>query len=378
MTAEHLKPDQYSEWDSFVNSHPLSTIFHLSAWNRIAEKVYQIRNAIIVSRGADGKIRSGTPVFFVKRPGSWYVTSGIFGAYGPLLVREGEDQQDAIRDTLDAAVAYARENRAKFMHLKTLEGPKGKFEFSHISLERQDVWVTAFMSVGGTSEDLWKSLPGQMRSKVRKAEKSELTLRWGNSDQDIDQFYDVLADNMHRKGSPIYGREIMTEIMREFGAGGDTTEGVVVGGNSGQISSTDTSKTEASILTLHLGDEVVSGALVLRHAGVVYVPFVSSRAKFFPLRPNNFLYWEIIRDSNRRGQQWLDFGTSIRGASTLQFKESWGAATYPVVSWVYSESGEAIRLDAGASAVQLGVEIWKKLPRGVVDRLGPKLARLMV
>lgn len=358
MSAERLTAAGHAEWDAFVNAHPLSTVFHLSAWNRIAARVYGIANEIIVSRGPDGKIRSGTPVFFVKRPGNWYVTSGIFGSYGPILVAEGAGSHEALRETLDGAVAYARENRVKFMHLKALEGPKGKNDFQYPSFERQDIWVTAFMAIGGTSEELWKSLPGPMRTKVRKAEKSELSVRWGTEEKDISEFYDVLADNMHRKGSPIYGREIMEEMVREFSIPG--------------------SGSEASILTLHLGDEVVSGALVLRHAGVVYVPFVSSRSQFFPLRPNNLLYWEVIKDGNRRGNQWLDFGTSIRGASTLQFKESWGALTFPVVSYVYSESGEKIRLDAGAKSVQLGVEIWKKLPRKIADRLGPKLARLMV
>jgi len=356
VSIERLKPEQHEEWDAFVNAHPLSTAFHLSAWNRIAKKVYGIANTIVVSRDASGKIRGGTPVFFAKRPGSWYVTSGIFGSYGPILVRDGEDSREGLRETLDGAVAYAQENRAKFMHLKGLEGPKGKNDFQHPRFERQDIWVTAFMEIGGTSDDLWKSLPGPMRTKVRKAEKSELSIRWGAEEKDLNEFYEVLADNMHRKGSPIYGKEFMEEILREFSAPGS----------------------EASVLTLHLGEEVVSGAIVVRHAGVVYVPFVSSRAKFFPLRPNNLLYWEIIKDGNRRGNSWLDFGTSIRGASTLQFKESWGAKTYPVVSYVYSESGEKIRLDAGAKSVQLGVEIWKKLPRGVVDRLGPKLAKLMV
>ncbi len=368
MSVELLTPAGHSEWDAFVNAHPLATVFHLSAWNRIAKKVYGIENTIVVSRDAGGKIRGGTPLFFAKRPGSWYVTSGIFGSYGPILVEGGEANREGLREILDAATAYSRAHRAKYMHLKGLEGPKGKNDFTHPSYDRQDIWVTAFMAVGGTADDLWKSLPGPMRTKVRKAEKSELGIRWGagagRDERELREFYDVLADNMHRKGSPIYGYAFMHEIMREFA---DGKAGV-----------------EADVLILELKgaddatSEVVSGAMVLRHAGVVYVPFVSSRSKFFPLRPNNLLYWEIIRNGNSRGMQWLDFGTSIRGASTLQFKESWGAATYPVVSYVYSESGEKIRLDAGAKSVQLGVEIWKKLPRGIADRLGPKLAKIMV
>jgi len=156
----------------------------------------------------------------------------------------------------------------------------------------------------------------------------------------------------------------MREILREFG------------GSVGRDVDT-----EAKILTLRLkgadASEIVSGAIVVRHAGVIYVPFVSSRAKYFPLRPNNLLYWEIIRDGNARGMQWVDFGTSLRGASTLQFKESWGAKTYPVVSYVYSESGERVGL-APSGSVQLGSALWKKLPRRTADWLGPKLAKLMV
>jgi len=183
------------------------------------------------------------------------------------------------------------------------------------------------MGIGGTSEELWKSLPGSMRTKVRKAEKNDFTLHWGLETKNLFDFYDVLADNMHRKGAPIYGMKFMEEIIHEF---------------------CRTRGSEVSILTLHLGGKVISGAMVIRHAGVVYVPFVSSRSEFFPLRPNNLLYWEIIRDGNRRGNQLLDFGTSLRGASTLKFKESWGSRTYSIASYVHSESGEKSRVDADA------------------------------
>lgn len=360
MKAEILKPELYSEWDAYVRTNPLSTIFHLAGWNRIGKRVYGIENAIVVARDDSGKIVAGTPIFFVKRPGSWYATSGIFGSYGPVL-----GTGSALRDVLDGAMDYARARKAKYIHLKGLEGPKGKNDFQHPSYARQDVWVTAFMPISGTSEELWKTLPGPMRTKVRKAEKSELVAKWGSEEKDLAEFYDVLADNMHRKGSPIYGIEFMREILREFGG----SEGEKIG-------------TEAQILTLRLKDagddaEIVSGAIVVRHAGVIYVPFVSSRSKYFPLRPNNLLYWEVIRDGNARGMQWVDFGTSLRGASTLQFKESWGAKTYPVVSYVYSETGEPIKLDPGGS-VQFGVALWKKLPRRTADWLGPKLAKLMV
>ncbi|RYZ64973.1 MAG: GNAT family N-acetyltransferase [Proteobacteria bacterium] len=157
---------------------------------------------------------------------------------------------------------------------------------------------------------------------------------------------------MLRKGSPIYGRSFLHSLLTELPG--------------------------AEVATLWLGNEAVSGAITVTYKGVTIVPFVSSREKFFPLRPNNLLYWEIMKRSGAQGGKFLDFGTSLKGASTLEFKKSWGSSLVELPSYVFSPANETIQLDGGQGSVQLGVKIWKKLPPPVAEWLGPKIARLML
>src|SRR5205814_399966 len=138
------------------------------------------------------------------------------------------------------------------------------------------------------------------RNAIRKGQRSGLELRVGP--RYLDGFYDVLAENMHRKGAPIYGRSLFERLLRALGGRGE-------------------------IVTLAQHGRTISGAFVIRFGDVVTVPFASSRPSTFHLNPNNLLYWEIISRSCRGGARILDFGRSLRDSSALSFKLGWGAET---------------------------------------------------
>src|SRR5438876_1123535 len=84
------------------------------------------------------------------------------------------------------------------------------------------------------------------------------TLRAGPGE--LAPFYDVLAENMHRKGTPIYGFPMMRELA---GALGDRAE----------------------VVTLWKDGAAISGGFTIHHKGTVYVPFASSRAAAFHMNP---------------------------------------------------------------------------------------------
>ena len=203
--------------------------------------------------------------------------------------------------------------------------------------------VTATLSLEDSAEALWKGFRGEIRNRVRKAEKNGMEVKVGR-DQ-LPGFYEVLASNMHRKGTPIYGLRFMESLLQSFGD-------------------------RAYVMTLSLKGETVAGALVVEHRGVVNVPFVSSLQRAFTLAPSNLLYWEIIKKSYERRQVVLDFGRSFRHSSNLDFKTRWGATVIPQpFHFVYR--GAPPRVDPGDPLVEKLVELWKRLPRGLADRLGP-------
>ena len=332
-----------AEWDAYVATRENATLHHLSAWSTIAERAYDLRTRLLVARAApDAPVRGVLPLVTVPRPLGRYLTTGLFGAYGPVLA----DDAVIARELLTVAQRTVEEDGASYLHLKSLgEGPTPD------GFQRYDHWVTAFLSLDGGAERVWHRFTGRIRTAVRVALRHELELRTGR-DQ-LEPFYEVLAENMHRKGAPIYGRPFMASLLDVLGP-------------------------RADVMTLWSGRTPISGALTIAYGNVMYVPFVSSVAAYFPLRPNNLLYWRIIERACSAGLGVLDFGTSLVGTSTLRFKLGWGAVIHPAPSYVYARTSEPPTLTPDSASVRAGVALLKKLPRAVADLIGPSISRLIV
>jgi CelD/BcsL family acetyltransferase involved in cellulose biosynthesis len=130
------------------------------------------------------------------------------------------------------------------------------------------------------------------------------------------------------------------------------------------------------VAVVRQGRRIVTGALLAAFNGTLLVPFVSSRPSAFQLRPNNLLYWELARQAIRLGLHTLDFGTSMRDSTGLQFKQSWKPHIEPVGSYVYAARGEAPDLAPVDSALTRNVvKMWSKLPPGLAEALGPMVCR---
>jgi FemAB-related protein (PEP-CTERM system-associated) len=307
----------------------------------IAERVYGLRARLVVARRS-GSITGVLPLVCVPRPLGRYLTTGLFGAYGPVLAAD-PDTKTAL---LDAARRVATELDVRYVHIKSLGDEPAPHGFS-----RHDLWVTAMLPLEGGADAVWASFKSSIRAAVRQALRAGFELRSGPAQ--LDAFYDVLAENMHRKGSPIYGRAFVHALHDALGA-------------------------RADVVTLWRDGVPVSGAFTITHGDVFYVPFASSLARCFKLRPNNLLYWRLIERACASGHRVFDFGTSMRGASTLAFKLHWGATMRAVPSYVWTRTSDRPQLVPVSRAAQTGVALWKMLPRTLADALGPQICRVIL
>ena len=341
MVIEELDTGGTRAWDDYVAAHPRANCYHLRAWKTAAEEAYGIEAPFLVARDrADEPVRGVLPLFVVRAgPGQAYLTTGLFGAYGPVLADD-----EAAREALVAeALRRASAAKARFMVLKALGDEPCASGF-----ESLDRWVVARLALAPDPEIVWRRFRDKTRNAVRKGQRSGLEVRSG--ERELDGFYDVLAENMHGKGAPIYGRALFHALVRALGE-------------------------RAEVVTLAHGGRTVSGALVIRFGGVATVPFASSRPSSFHLNPNNLLYWEIIARACRAGLHTLDFGRSLRGSSALSFKLGWGAQTEAQPMLVRAVRGAPPRFDVTAPSVRLLVALWRSLPRTLADALGPQVCR---
>lgn len=328
-------------WDDYVGRRSGATLYHAYAWKAVAERAYGMRTAFLVARDRDGDaIRGVLPLVRVPRPGSPYFTTGLFGAYGALLADEERHARALIAEVMRRVDA----GEARFAHLKLL-GRAPEFPV----LPRHDFWVTAQLDLPNDPGALWTTLRSPMRTKIRHAQRAGLTAETGPGG--LADFYDVLSENMLRKGAPIYGAKFMRELL-------------------------DALAPNADVLVLRQAGRVVSGAFLASFGGTMVVPFASSRPSVFRLKPNNLLYWEIARLAIARGLRTLDFGSSLAGSTGLEFKESWRPRIEPIGSYVYHGRNAPPALTPGDSAVARNVvKLWSHLPPRAAEFLGPKVCR---
>lgn len=342
LRVEELSSEeQRSAWDAYVAAQPRSEHYHRSLWQGVGQSAYGLRAPFLICRDERGAVRGVLPLFVVRRPLGTYLTSGLFGAYGPLLV-EDDQARDAL---LGRARELAAQERARYLTLKQLGDAPPPPGFV-----ARDTSVIATLALGDDPDRLWRGFRDKTRNAIRKAQRSDLS--YHGDPADLPAFYDVLAENMHRKGTPIYGLAFLRELMAALTR--DSSGGLAVLRHQGRV---------------------VSGGIVAYHRDRVYVPFASSRPSAFHMNPNNLLYWEIMQRAITRGARLIDFGRSPRDSSTLAFKLHFGAKTQPMPFHILPLRGEAPSMDSNAPTVQRLVNLWQRLPRRVADALGPIVCR---
>jgi hypothetical protein len=94
------------------------------------------------------------------------------------------------------------------------------------------------------------------------------------------------------------------------------------------------------------------------------------------LAANDFKYWELMRDACERGCRVFDFGRSKRGTGSFDFKRNWGfeSASLHYEFALYGGS-EVPRNNPLNPKYRLLIALWQRLPRAVVNRLGPWIVR---
>jgi hypothetical protein len=270
-------------------------------------------------------------------PLAGYATTGLFGSYGPVLADDPAIAALLLRE----ACRRARDAGLASFRLKGLGEEPAASGF--LSL---DHWVIATLPLWPTAEHAWAAIRGKERNLVRKAQQHGVCVR--RAPEGVAAFYDVLAENMHHKGAPIYGRRFIEELLRAFPG-------------------------MAEVVTVDHRGRCIAGAVTLTFKGVLAIPFLSSRPDSLWLRPNALLVWDLISHACSAGLRTLDFGTSLRGSSSLDFKLHWGARTTPRSILVRPLRGRAPAMDVDSPAIRAAVAIWQRLPRAWADALGPRV-----
>ncbi|MGH7411926.1 MAG: FemAB family XrtA/PEP-CTERM system-associated protein, partial [Candidatus Methylomirabilis sp.] len=258
--------------------------------------------------------------------------------YGGVLA----DDAETARALIDAATAQARQDRARFIELRSLDAV---FSGLPVRQEKITYWLPL-----ADADVVWKGLDPKVRNQVRKAQRAGLTCQFGREEL-LTEFYRVFARNMRDLGTPVWGISLFQNILKAF------------------------PKT-SELALVRLGEKAIGGGLVLSSKDTVYMPSASSLRQYFNLCPNNLLYWEVIKRACDYGYRYFDFGRSTVGSGTSHFKKQWGAEVKPL-HWQYIllNGKKMPQLNPSNPRFKFLIGVWKRLPLRIANWLGPRIVR---
>lgn len=329
-----------AEWDAFVRADTASSFCHLSGWRRIFDDVMGHEDRSRCLRDADGALRGVLPLVRVRSRllGDYLVSMPFLNDGGPL------GSPSAVSSLLNRATQDAVDARVDLLELR---GRAASSPDAPQELRRSDRKITVLLELAATQEENWRALHSKVRSQVKRAQKSELSVHFGLDQREA--FYELFAKGMRRLGTPVLPKALFARIA-------------------------DTFANEVEFGVIRLGDEPVAVGCGFLWRDQFEITWAASSRAHSALAPNMLLYWEFFERARARGARRFDFGRCTAGSGSHAFKKQWGGVDVPLpwLQWSTDVVDSTPKQDQGL--FRFASTCWSHLPLGVTNRVGPWLA----
>jgi FemAB-related protein (PEP-CTERM system-associated) len=250
----------------------------------------------------------------------------------------------AASQLMDRAVELADELDVSYLELRHAER-QPHASFTHELTEKANLRL----DLPAASSELWTAFDPKVRNQVRKAQKENLFVEWGQQEL-LSDFYSVICRNMRDLGTPVFSRRLFASML-------------------------DHLPHAAEICVVRYGRKPVAAAIVVHGTGTTEVPTASSLRRFNSFNGNMLLYWHLLMRSIERGQLAFDFGRSSAGSNTYRFKAQWGAVPRPLVWQYYCRRGNVAEMRPSHPKNQRRIAVWRRLPVWLTRLAGPPIVR---
>ncbi len=298
MKINVINPSHDSRWDEFIKKHPLGCVFHHSAWKEVIENTFpQVKPFYFIVEDANGSIRGGIPLFFVK---SWITGSRLvslpFSLYCDPLIYSKE----IFKLLLDGIVSKQREFGAAFVAIRT------RFAsdlFKDTEFKEFRGYKNHTLPLDSNLEIMKKSFHRTcVRQRINRAEQSNLTAMEASSETDIETFYELHCMSRKKFGLPPQPYQFyknMWEILYP--------------------------KNMLGVLIAKYENQPVCSLLFLKYKQRIHAEYMGTNDAFLNYSPNILLFWKAIQKAKIEGYKFFDFGgSSASNFDLINFKRRWG------------------------------------------------------
>ncbi len=315
--------------DGLIVAHADATPFHTLAWiESVANGCRQRAHVLLADGGVLPLNEIHSPIF-----GRALVSTG-FAVGGGILAND-----QATADALGEA-AWALAQR---LNCPTLELRGGMLPDTWEKDTETHLGFTRDLAADDDAELL--AIPRKQRAEVRKALGNDLTVDVG----DRAAHYAVYSESVRNLGTPVFPQALFTAVLDAFGD-------------------------DADVLTVRKDGMPLASVLSFYWRGTVMPYWGGGTAAARPTRANDMMYFALMRHAREKGCTRFDFGRSKAGTGPAAFKHNWGFEGVPL-AYAKRSAGKARSINPMDAQYSRKVEMWKRLPLSVANRIGPMIAR---
>jgi len=337
MTVRTLTPENRVQWDDFVDTCPDATFFHRAGWQEVIEKAFGHRTYYLYTE-TSGRITGVLPLGHIRsRLFGNALISTPFCVYGGVAT-----QQPAAYAALEsAACKLADDLGVDYLELRNREA-------RHPDWPTKQLYVTFRKEMDPDPEKNLLAIPRKQRAMVRKGIKAGLC---GDFDNSIDRFYSAYSQSVRSLGTPVFSRAYFRLLQQVF-------------------------KDSCDILTVTRDGDLVSSVMSFYFRDEVLPYYGGGTTLARQLKGNDFMYWELMRQSCERGYRLFDYGRSKQGTGPWSFKKNWGFEPVPLHYEYYLVKAKQMPdISPMNPKYRMVIDAWKRLPLPVTQFVGPLIAR---
>lgn len=326
-------------WDAYVATSPQASFYHRYGWRRLNDGTLDHRSFYLAA--LDGSRIVG--IFpFVQ------VKSRLFGNLGCSMPFVNYGGPCADTPEIEARLLDRGREIATELGLDYLEIRSRRHLGEALPCATHKVSLT--LALPSDPDVLWKSFKTGHRQDIRRGYKNGFVARFGGADL-LEPFYEVLSESWRNLGTPLYNRHYFRTLVETFP---DSTRVCVV----------------------YAGDEPAAAAFDGIHGQTMEGMWMGTKAKYRHRLISYVLYWELIKHAAERGFTRFHFGRSTADSGSETFKKKWNASVAQLY-WHYllPEGASMPALNVDNPRYKMAIDVWRRLPIGVTNVIGPSIAR---
>lgn len=281
------------EWNNIIKKDENSTIFHLFEWGDIMEDVHNMK-FICISEGD-----SVLPLSYVKSFifGNRLISMPFADYGGPSSINVNKKDVDQI---LKKTIKIANNLNVDFVEIRSPSDSYISF-FEENGFEKRYDYATFKINLEKNEKELWLDMESERRTAIRKSEENELNFLDAYNFDDLKDFYRIYLQRMKGIGSPPQPFNYFKRLWNEFYP------------DNLRLSFVETKERKR-----------IATALFFIFKTTLYYTYGASSQDYWDLRPNDFLFWNVMTKKNKQKFCTLDLGRTRIGSGVYLFKKKWG------------------------------------------------------